>query len=330
MPTIGIYEPTSFTWDVTDAVDANPATEAVLYGSFPYTAGDNEKVTKIRAVAGRDFGASSSTFVRVCLINSLSDPADIEQVVEFTNMPEVSGGIYPMLEAVVDWPLTSGDVYTLSSFRGAAGEFGAVDTTSADSERVLYSADPPEIADTINPDGYTGARTPFIGALVESSVVGPDYTARKGATGVEVTHTLTADGITSQTLNGEVVTLASQAGQVATLNLDESAITTSGEYDLVLGDGVGTQTFTVQYNVIGISSKNLNKDGLDLASLDNLEIIVATLGGLQLARYTNKLTTPQGDTGTVLVNTGSALDMVNVSFISGDLNYTQKTELEVI
>jgi len=159
---------------------------------------------------------------------------------------------------------------------------------------------------------------------------GPDYTARKGATGVEITHTLTADGITSATLNGEGVTLASQAGQVATLNLDESAITTSGEYDLVLGDGVGTQTFTVQYNVIGISSKNLNKDGLDLASLDNLEIIVATLGGLQLARYTNKLTTPQGDTGTVLVNTGSALDMVNVSFISGDLNYTQKTELEVI
>ena len=167
-------------------------------------------------------------------------------------------------------------------------------------------------------------------ASITGVASGPDYTARKGATGVEITHTLTADGITSATLNGEGVTLASQAGQVATLNLDESAITTSGEYDLVLGDGVGTQTFTVQYNVIGISSKNLNKDGLDLASLDNLEIIVATLGGLQLARYTNKLTTPQGDTGTVLVNTGSALDMVNVSFISGDLNYTQKTELEVI
>jgi hypothetical protein len=144
----------------------------------------------------------------------------------------------------------------------------------------------------------------------------PDYIARKGATGVEITHTLTADGITSQTLNGEVVTLASQAGQVATLNLDESAITTSGEYDLVLGDGVGTQTFTVQYNVIGLPSNTLLKDGAALASLTDVKLTVLDASGTRLDRQTGLTTDASGLTGVTPVAAGAVDDPVEVSVFS--------------
>ena len=198
----------------------------------------------------------------------------------------------------------------------------------ADSRNFIVSKEDSENTKTLVFGGNNTGNALYTSVSFNSAPAGSDYTARKGSTAT-ITHTLTADGITTATLDGETVTIGTQSGQDADINFTDT-ITTSGEYDLVLGDGTNTETFTVQYNVIGISSRNLNKDGSDLASLDNLEIIVATLGGTQLARYTDKVTTPQGDTGTVLVNTGSALDMVNVSFISGDSSYIQKTELEVI
>ena len=145
---------------------------------------------------------------------------------------------------------------------------------------------------------------------------GPDYTARKGATGVEITHTLTADGITSQTLGGEAVTLVSQSGQVVTLDFDESAILTSGEIDLVLGDGVDTQTFTVQYNVIGLPSNTLLKDGAALASLTDVKLTVLDASGTRLDRQTGLTTDASGLTGVTPVAAGAVDDPVEVSFFS--------------
>ena len=143
-----------------------------------------------------------------------------------------------------------------------------------------------------------------------------DYTARKGATGVEVTHNLTADGITSQTLGGEAVTLVSQSGQVVTLDFDESAILTSGEIDLVLGDGVDTETFTVQYNVIGLPSNTLLKDGAALASLTDVKLTVLDASGTRLDRQTGLTTDASGLTGVTPVAAGAVDDPVEVSVFS--------------
>jgi hypothetical protein len=154
-------------------------------------------------------------------------------------------------------------------------------------------------------------------AIVTYSVAsGPDYTARKGATGVEITHTLTADGITSQTLDGEAVTRASQSGQVVTLDFDESAILTSGEINLVLGDGVDTETFTVQYNVIGLPSNTLLKDGAALASLTDVKLTVLDASGTRLDRQTGLTTDADGLTGVTPVAAGAVDDLVEVSFFS--------------
>jgi hypothetical protein len=142
-----------------------------------------------------------------------------------------------------------------------------------------------------------------------------DYTARKGETGVEITHTLTADGITSQTLNAEAVTLASQAGQVATIDFTDT-ITTSGEYDLVLGDGVGTETFKIQYNVIGLPSNTLLKDGAALASLADVKLTVLDASGTRLDRQTGLTTDADGLTGVTPVAAGAVDDPVEVSFFS--------------
>jgi hypothetical protein len=149
-----------------------------------------------------------------------------------------------------------------------------------------------------------------------TAVSEPDYTVRKNATGVEITHTLTADGITSQTLGGEAVTRVSQSGQVVTLDFDESAILTSGETNLVLGDGVDTQTFTVQYNVIGLPSNTLLKDGAALASLTDVKLTVLDASGTRLDRQIGLTTDASGLTGVIPVAAGVVDDAVEVSYFS--------------
>jgi len=148
-----------------------------------------------------------------------------------------------------------------------------------------------------------------------AAATGPDYTARKGSTET-ITHTLTADGITTATLNGETVTIGTQSGQDADIDLDETAITTSGEYDLVLGDGVDTETFTVQYNVIGLTTNTLLKDGAVLASLTDVKLTVLDASGTRLDRQTGLTTDGAGATGATIVAAGAAADTVEVSFFS--------------
>jgi len=144
-----------------------------------------------------------------------------------------------------------------------------------------------------------------------------DYTIRKGATAVPITHTLTAGGITSQTFNGETVALASQSGQIANVDFTDT-ITTSGVYTLTLGDGATTQNFDVQYNVIGLTSDQLLKDGAAQASLSDLELIVLTgaEGSRAVPEQESSLTTDaSGNTGQTILNDTGIVDATAVFVI---------------
>ena len=117
---------------------------------------------------------------------------------------------------------------------------------------------------------FDSSKTTLYSAIAFNSAGGTDYTIRKGSTAT-ITHTLTAAGLTSATLNGQAVTIGAQSGQTAAITFTDT-ITTSGEYALVLGDGVGTQTLTVQYNVIGLPATTIKKDGAGQANLTDIEI----------------------------------------------------------
>ena len=178
---------------------------------------------------------------------------------------------------------------------------------------------------------HVDAQQRMVVAVFTAAATGPDYTARKGSTET-ITHTLTADGITTATLNGETVTIGTQSGQDADIDLDETAITTSGEYDLVLGDGVGTETFTVQYNVIGLPSNTLLKDGAALASLTDVKLTVLDASGTRLDRQTGLTTDASGLTGVTPVAAGAVDDPVEVSFFSpgSEVGIVYETTLELL
>jgi len=89
----------------------------------------------------------------------------------------------------------------------------------------IADTDVTRVGSVVYPTGrgvsYADAGYQWRSVAIANLAADADYTARKGATGVEVTHNLTADGITSQTLDGEAITRASQSGQVVTLDFDE-------------------------------------------------------------------------------------------------------------
>ena len=177
----------------------------------------------------------------------------------------------------------------------------------------------------------TQSRSFSMYATTAEVVTAADYTARKGSTET-ITHTLTADGITTATLDGETVTIGTQSGQDADIDLDETAITTSGEYDLVLGDGTDTETFTVQYNVIGLATNTLQKEGDALADLSDVRITVLNAAGTRLDRQTGLTTNGSGVTGTTIVAAGDPDDAVEVSYYSAseEAGITFVTALELL
>ena len=160
---------------------------------------------------------------------------------------------------------------------------------------------------------------------------GADYTIRKGST-VTVSHTLTAAGLTSATLNGQTVTIASQSGQNATINFTDT-ITTSGVYNLVLGDDVGTQTLTVQYNVIGLTTKTIHKEGASIGAWTDIEMDVLNAAGTTvLGNLTGLTTDSAGDTGTAIIAAGAVGDSVRVSGYSeaAEIGFAYKTVLGLL
>jgi hypothetical protein len=207
------------------------------------------------------------------------------EVVEFMDTAEVAAYTpYSKWSATADW---GGGTITDS---GSSGQNLTPPVTW------VYSADNPTIAAT-----------------------GPDYTQRKGST-FTATHTLGT--VTTATLNAVAITINSTGA--GTVNLtDTSGITTSGVYNLVLGDGAATQTYTVQLNVIGLPVYTLNKDGAALGALTGIKAIVtatAELNGTELYSA-NNLTATAGvmDSG-IYPNTGAVADVVTVSILtsSGD------------
>jgi len=146
------------------------------------------------------------------------------------------------------------------------------------------------------------------------TATGADYTQRKGST-LTATHTLGT--ITTATLNAVNVFdhVSSQAaGTVSFTGAVTDEIATSGEYNLVLGDGTGTETYTVQVNVVGLASYNINKDGADQASLADVEFIVMTgaAGSRVIAEQITGVTTD------VSGNTG-AIEITDVSMNADDV-----------
>jgi len=134
---------------------------------------------------------------------------------------------------------------------------------------------------------------------VEPAATSPSITAQRKGSTFDVTHGLGT--ITTATLNGNAVTVNTTGA--GTVNLtDSSGIATSGEYDLVLGDGTGTETYTVQLNVIGLPSFNINKDGADQASLADVEFIALSgaAGSRAVVDQVSDITTDvNGDTGPI-------------------------------
>ena len=147
--------------------------------------------------------------------------------------------------------------------------------------------------------------------LTEDPATSAAQEVRKGSTLDGVTHGLGT--ITTATLNGVNVFdhVSSQAAGTASFTgaiTDE--ITTSGEVDLVLGDGTGTETYKVQVNVVGLASFNINKDGADQGSLTDVEFIILTgaAGSRAINQQITGITTMAGgDTGAIEI-TDTALN----------------------
>lgn len=143
------------------------------------------------------------------------------------------------------------------------------------------------------------------------AIAAADYTQRKGST-FDISHGLTT--ITTATLGGVAITINSTG--TGTVNLtDTSGLTTSGVYDLVLGDGSGTETYTIQLNVYGIAPSNnpVQKDGAPLTGLTNVELRISsgtTIAGSELF-YTSTATTD--GSGNL-----SVIDLSDTAVIDGD------------
>jgi hypothetical protein len=173
-----------------------------------------------------------------------------------------------------------------------------------------------------DPFAVLGTQARNFSAYVETAAaapLGPDYTQRKNSS-FNVTHGLGT--ITTATLNAAAITINTTGA--GTVNLtDTSGIATSGEYNLVLGDGAATETYTVQLNVIGLPAYTLNKDGAALGALTGIKAVVtatAELNGTELYSA-NNLTATAGvmDSG-IYPDTGAVADVVTVSILtsSGD------------
>jgi hypothetical protein len=145
-------------------------------------------------------------------------------------------------------------------------------------------------------------------AILDAAVAGPDYTQRKSST-FTATHTLGT--ITTATLYGAAITINSTGA--GTVNLtDTSGVTTSGVYNLVLGDGAATETYTVQLNVFGVVPSNnpAQKDGTALASLTGVQIRItagANLNGTQVYYSGTETTDASGNFSALDVSTSAAV-----------------------
>ena len=194
----------------------------------------------------------------------------------------------------------------------------SVEVETDNSGLISYAKDDGITSSDPWPDPWTSTLTstsPGIPAMwAQEAISGPDYTVRKSST-FDIETTLSGT-ITTATLNS-VNVFDHVTGQVgATVSFAGAAtdeITTSGEYDLVLGDGVGTETIAVQVNVYGVAPSNnpLQKDGSALASLAGVQLRVtdgANLNGTELYYSGTGTTDASGNLGNIDLSSTDAAD----------------------
>jgi hypothetical protein len=178
----------------------------------------------------------------------------------------------------------------------------------------------------------SGNATRQSGVLVSFTEIagGLNYTQRKGST-FDATHTLGT--ITTATLNAAAITINTTGA--GTVNLtDTSGITTSGEYNLVLGDGAAIETYTVQLNVYGVVPSNnpAKKDGVALASLTNVQVRITSgtgLNGVQRFYSPTETTDASGNFSTLDLSSSVAADadpvLMHVLTAAGDSIISSET-----
>jgi hypothetical protein len=185
---------------------------------------------------------------------------------------------------------------------------------------------------SVSLSGTTPTANPYaLGwASFTQASTGPDYTQRKGST-FDATHTLGT--ITTATLNGAAITINTTGA--GTVNLtDTSGVTTSGVYNLVLGDGAATETYTVQLNVFGVVPSNnpAQKDGVALASLTNVQVRITSgtgLNGVQRFYSPTEATDASGNFSTLDLSSSVAADadpvLMHVLTAAGDSIISSET-----
>jgi hypothetical protein len=171
--------------------------------------------------------------------------------------------------------------------------------------------------------GQVTRQSAVLMSYTDGGASGPDYTQRKGST-FDATHTLGT--ITTATLNAAAITINSTGA--GTVNLtDTSGVTTSGVYNLVLGDGAATETYTVQLNVFGVVPSNnpAQKDGVALASLTNVQVRITSgtgLNGVQRFYSPTEATDASGNFSTLDLSSSVAADadpvLMHVLTAAGD------------
>jgi len=217
---------------------------------------------------------------------------------EFYGTGDVAGvPLFAKFDATVDWATTGGQILDVSgNARHITPPVGWV-----------YSPDNPAVAPPI------------------------DYTIRKGSIAT-ITHTLTAGGITYATLDGQVLTLGTQSGQTVEVEFTDT-ITASGVYTLRLGDGVTPQDFGVQYNVIGLTTNTIQKEGSSIGVQTDLEMdVLDATGATVLGNFTGLTTDATGVTGQTIVPAGAVDDPVRVSGYSATagIGFAFKTTLGLL
>ena len=243
--------------------------------------------------------------------------------------------------------------YVPTTRMGAATiTFNALDQVSIkidESDGTITSYHNGSLIETLTDTDYTSLKAGFFSIRTNSNEGGAaswgadgyaatvDYTVRKSATGVTVTHTLTADGISTATLDGESLTIDTQSGQDVVLDFDDS-IVTSGEYDLVLTDSAAaTETFVTQYNVFGLASDTIQKDGVDIGAQTDIELVVLTgaEGSRVVAEQQSALTTDSdGITGETILNDAGLVDTTAVYVVwqsaTAEVMWSYETTVELI
>ena len=295
-----------------DGSDAGPATSAALGGQAMTKLGEADAVERdvattiwmldevgIQAMSGTTLSVSGGNNFKGAFLWSVQDAAQTitnvnSAVVNFAGSGNLS------LARVAD-----GITFAVSALdsEGATVDFtNPTDTDSLSAASLTgtigYEA---STAETVDWTWDSNFNRDHAAVIFNIGPGGPDYTARKGST-FTVTHGL-GTAPDSVTINALACTITNATTTTVDVTVD-AAITTSGEYDIVIEDTVAvtSETQTVQVNVVGLPSFNINKDGADQASLADVEFIAlsGTAGSRAVADQVSGITTDvNGDTGPI-------------------------------